>query len=626
MGHACIECAIGSAGLLAAGNPDAAWRAASAEAGPLDQLGRAQAELLRARIAFTSGADDAARRLFHVAKRLEPLDIDLARDAYLDALGATMLVSATARCDPTEVARSALIVRPAGTSRLTDLLLDGIARQLTEGLTAAAPTLCRAVTALVDDESSTLVGLAGGWLASHVAGLLLQHDLQRKLAHRHVRVVRGAGAVAVLPQILTQLVEIHLREGKLVVADGLMRELEAAGDTALSEATVQAAVLIAAYRGREEEGQRLMAEARIRRCASVRRFGAFAVEFADLLLNNGLGRYKDGLRSGRRVLQHLEAAGQAPWVLPELVEAAARAGAADDAAAALRRLAESARISGTEWALGLEARCRALLSSGSAAEQRYLEAVARLHGTSCRVDLARAHLLYGEWLRRAGRRVDARQHLRTAQDLFSDMDIEAFGERARRELRATGETVRKRVVETRDDLTPQEQEIARLARDGLSNPEIGGRLFLSRRTVEWHLRKIFVKLGITSRFSLCDALPGSIGMEACADRARNEQITGDEVRRRPVEVRDDLTAQERQIARLARDGLSNPEIGARLFLSPRTVEWHLRKVFMKLDIHSRWQLSDALSSSDAELVPANSGLRQGRLLEIGSCAPDRVAV
>jgi DNA-binding NarL/FixJ family response regulator len=242
------------------------------------------------------------------------------------------------------------------------------------------------------------------------------------------------------------------------------------------------------------------------------------------------------------------------------------------------------------------------------------------------VDLARAHLLYGEWLRRAGRRVDARQHLRTAQELFSDMDIEAFGERARRELRATGETVRKRLVETRDDLTPQEQEIARLARDGLSNPEIGGRLFLSRRTVEWHLRKIFVKLGITSRFSLCDALPASIDMEACADQARNEQITGDEVRRRPVEIRDDLTAQERQIARLARDGLSNPEIGARLFLSPRTVEWHLRKVFMKLDIQSRWQLSDALSSSDAELVPADSGLRQGRLLEIGPCPPDRVAV
>ena len=164
-------------------------------------------------------------------------------------------------------------------------------------------------------------------------------------------------------------------------------------------------------------------------------------------------------------------------------------------------------MSGTEWALGLEARCRALLSDGSAADHLYVDAIARLDTTSCRVDLARAHLLYGEWLRRSGRRVDARGHLRTADDMLSDMGVEAFAERARRELRATAETARKRVVETRDDLTPQEKEIARLARDGLSNPEIGARLFLSRRTVEWHLRKIFVKLGITSRFCLGDALP-----------------------------------------------------------------------------------------------------------------------
>ena len=196
------------------------------------------------------------------------------------------------------------------------------------------------------------------------------------------------------------------------------------------------------------------------------------------------------------------------WALTELIEAAARCGQTELAADALERLAAPRRAAGTDWALGIEARCRALLSEGDAAEHLYREAIERLGRTRLRPELARAHLLYGEWLRREGRRVEAREQLRTAHELFAAIGMEAFAERARRELLATGERVRKRTVETRDELTAQEEQIARLARDGLSNPEIGARLFLSPRTVEWHLRKVFSKLGINSRIALHDALPG----------------------------------------------------------------------------------------------------------------------
>jgi ATP/maltotriose-dependent transcriptional regulator MalT len=189
-------------------------------------------------------------------------------------------------------------------------------------------------------------------------------------------------------------------------------------------------------------------------------------------------------------------------VVPELIEAAARTGHADVAAGALQRLTETTQPSGNDLALGVEARCRALLSDGETADRLYQEAIDRLGRTQLRPDLARAHLLYGEWLRRQGRRVDARQHLRIAYDMLTAIGMAAFAERARRELTATGETVNKRTVETPDQLTAQETLIARMARDGLSNAEIGAQLFLSTRTVEWHLRKVFTKLGVSSRRQL----------------------------------------------------------------------------------------------------------------------------
>jgi DNA-binding CsgD family transcriptional regulator len=491
-----------------AGDTDGAVRGVVvAEAGPLDQLGRARAAFLRARIDSDSDEDDAARRLFEAGRRLEPLDIELARDAYLEALEATIRLSRTPGRDALEVARAAVAARRTDAPRPTDLLMDGITARVTDGLAAAEPRLRRAVTALADDVSSTGLGVAAGWLASQAACMLWEDDLRKTIVERHVRIARNAGARPLLGQALTQRIEIHLREGELVEADAVMRELDSAAGPAAGEASRQVAMLTAAYRGRDEDARRLIAEARTASSPASRGAGAFLIEFAELLLDNGLGRYADALHSSRCALEDSEAVGWAHWALPELVEAAARAGAVDEAATALRRLGESARISGTDLALGLAARSRALLSDGPEAEQSYVEALALLGRTHLRPELARAHLLYGEWLRRENRRVDARAQLRAAHEQFTSIGMEAFAQRAHRELEATGEKARKRTAETRDELTAQECQIARMARDGLSNPEIGARLFLSPRTVEWHLRKIFVKLGITSRFALGDALP-----------------------------------------------------------------------------------------------------------------------
>jgi DNA-binding CsgD family transcriptional regulator len=234
------------------------------------------------------------------------------------------------------------------------------------------------------------------------------------------------------------------------------------------------------------------------------------IQFCQLvsgILYNGLGRYEKAQPEARQASEHAPELYISAWALPELIEAASRTGQTQLAADALDRLAEATSVAETDWGLGIHARSRALLSDGEDAEAAYREAIERLGRTPLRPELARTHLLYGEWLRREGRRADARAQLRTAHDMFDTIGMEAFAERARRELAATGETARQRTVEARDTLTPQEAQIALLAREGLSNPEIGARLFISPRTVQYHLGKVFTKLDITSRGQLRQALP-----------------------------------------------------------------------------------------------------------------------
>jgi ATP/maltotriose-dependent transcriptional regulator MalT len=286
------------------------------------------------------------------------------------------------------------------------------------------------------------------------------------------------------------------------------------GQIAFTEATGMrlapySELVVLALRGSEGEASALIG-ATIRQAADWGQgLAALVAHWAAAILYNGLGRYEDACEAALEASSDRLDVFAAVWALPELIEVSARRGAAEVAREALQRLAETTRPAGTDFGLGVEARSRALLSEGEAAERLYREAIDRLGRTRLRPELARAQLLYGEWLRREGRRVDARVQLPTAHELFAGMGMEAFGERAHRELVATGEKVRKRNAETRDELTPQEWQIARLARDGLSNPEIGARLFLSPRTVEWHLRKVFSKLGISSRRELADALPSS---------------------------------------------------------------------------------------------------------------------
>jgi DNA-binding CsgD family transcriptional regulator len=266
-----------------------------------------------------------------------------------------------------------------------------------------------------------------------------------------------------------------------------------------------ARLLLAGFRG--DEAMPTLAETMGLMAATRGDGGLLTVgEYARALLYNGLGRYDAALPLAERASAR-DGVIYSLFARPELVEAATRSGQTELAADALERLAERTRAAGTDWALGIEARSRALLSSGRDADALYLEAVDRLGRCRVRPDLARAHLLYGEWLRRAGRRVDAREQLRTAHGMFTAIGMQAFAERARTELSATGGTVRRRREEARDDLTAQERQIAELARAGLSNPEIGSRLFLSPRTVEWHLRKVFGKLGVSSRHELATVLP-----------------------------------------------------------------------------------------------------------------------
>jgi RNA polymerase sigma factor (sigma-70 family) len=306
----------------------------------------------------------------------------------------------------------------------------------------------------------------------------------------------------VLPMALNSRAGQQVTFGELDAADSLIAEVQVVTEATGAQFAAYADMGLTAYRGREAHGLALIdgwVDDAVSRGEGT---GLTVGRWACAVFCNGFGRYEEALAAAREASARPEEIGLATWALVELIEAASRSEKPEPAAEALERLSETTQASGTDWALGIEARSRALASEGDTAESLYVEAIDRLRRAPSAVDLARAHLVYGEWLRRQRRRVDAREQLRIADEMLTAIGVEAFAQRAERELRATGETARKRMVETIDQLTPQERQIAQLARDGLTNPEIGGQLFISPRTVQYHLHKVFAKLDITSRNQL----------------------------------------------------------------------------------------------------------------------------
>ena len=476
--------------------------------GPLEALPRARAGLLRGRAAFGSrDGRDAPALLIAAARELEPLDPLTARDALLEALSAGLFAGRLAGdVGIREVARAARCA-PTSHGRQQDLLLDGLTSVITDGHRAGAPLLRRAISTFRTSRLPFAEEVRWLWPAVHGAGDLWDDQAWEELGERHVALARNAGALSILPIALNARIGLHLFAGELTTAASLVEEAAAVTEATGSGLPPYGSVALAACRGDEAEALAVIEAVRAEIGPRGDGMGLTLVEHAEARLFNGLGRYSEACVPAQRGAAHPAELGFATWSLVELVEAAARSDQSALATDALERLARTTSPSGTAWAVGVEARSRALVSQGVEAERWYREAIDRLATTRVRGEHARAHLLYGEWLRRSGRRVAAREQLRTAHGMFADMGMEAFAERARRELVGTGERMRARGVETRDELTPQELQIAQLARDGLSNPDIGAQLFLSPRTVEWHMKKVFTKLGIKSRMALHDALP-----------------------------------------------------------------------------------------------------------------------
>ncbi|MFJ5899750.1 ATP-binding protein [Streptomyces sp. NPDC093064] len=481
---------------------------AATEAERLDPLQRARAELLRGHIAFASGLGNTAPRLLlKAAEQLVPLDVGLARETYLTAWMAAVCAGglATEGSLP-DVCRAARRVPRSPQPDKPELILDAISAVITDGPAAVEPALRHVVSAFTAAETTPEESLRWGWFAHAAAIALWDHSAWRSMQEREAEVMRAAGAHGLLPIVLSTLATVTAWSGDFTAAATMIAEAEMVCDATRAPAALFAPIVLACLRGDENTAVPLI-EASVQdgRTSGTGVFLTYA-NWAASILYNGLGCYEDALASATRSRDSAPYLFVANWTLPELIEAAVRSGHPDLAHSALAQLTASAVPGGTDVGLGLLARSRALLSDSESAEPLYSEAIDRLSRTPLRPELGRAHLLYGEWLRRAGRRTDARVQLRTALDLLAGMGVEAFAERARRELLATGERVRRHGAEAVDSLTAQEALIARLARDSLTNAEIAAQLFLSPRTVEWHLRKVFGKLGIASRRELTSAL------------------------------------------------------------------------------------------------------------------------
>jgi len=488
---------------------DALSLLAMAETGALSDLERARVALLRAQTAFVATrGSNAPPLLLEAALRLATLDPTLARETYLDALSAAMFAGRFAGPGGSalEVAQAASAAPPTHAPRGSDLLLDALATLFSDTYESAVPILRRAQAAFSTDESA-IEQLRWLWLATIASVQLWDDTGWETLSERHVRLARRTGALNDLPLALTQRVYMHLLAGELTAAASLVDEIEAATDAIGGTLAPYGKVGLAALRGREVEAVDLIGRTRTEVTRRGEGIGVSVVDWAEAVLYNGLARYEDARSAALRVVDHQDL-NPSTWVMPEVIEAAVRAGTPELAAHTHRRLVDMTRVSGTDWALGVAARSEALLVEDQRAEELYVYAIKRLGRTRIRADLARAHLLYGEWLRRERRRLDARTQLRTAHDLFSDFGMEAFAERARVELEATGEHARRRTVDTLAQLTPQEAQISRLVAQGNTNREIAAQLFISPSTVEYHLRKVFRKLGVKSRTQLANRLRG----------------------------------------------------------------------------------------------------------------------
>src|SRR5215208_2840935 len=462
-----------------------------AEALTPDELQAAHAELLRGQIAFASSMGTTAPPLLlSAAQRLERLDPDLARETYLDAWGAALFAGRFASAGSrVEVARAAASApRPTGPLRTADLVLDALSTLFTEGPAAAAPLLRRATAIFADEASPAQENFRWGWLTTNLANLLWDEESWHAISARNLKEARDAGALARLPIDLADWGILCAWCGDFGAAAVAIAEAAAIQRATGSDIAPYAQLVLSALRGQTDALP--LIESTIRDAETGGQgLGVQWAEWVSAILFNGLGRYDRALASAQRAAEETPQLQVAPWASTELIEAAVHTGRRDLATDALELVMAATAASSTDWGRGMQARCRALFSEGESAERLHREAIERLGRTRRRPELARAHLLYGEWLRRENRRVDARVQLRAAHDQFASIGMEGFADRARAELQVTGEKVRKRTVETRDDLTAQERQIAALAGRGLSNPEIAARLFLSPRTVEWHLRK-----------------------------------------------------------------------------------------------------------------------------------------
>ena len=498
----------------AAGALDAALELlVAAQAGPPDALRTAEVERLRGLITFVQrGASTGAQLLLGAARRLESLDAPLARETYLEALGAAIWAGDLDNPGGMRAAAEAALAAPPAPDppRAVDVMLDAFALRLTAGYGPAAPLLARALElglalGVADDDVDRWRWLGGGRAISIAALELWDAESAHALAAVQAQFARDAGAPVHLQYALNFLATTHLLAGELATAARLVDEDHLIAEVTGNPPAAYAAMMLAAWQGQEAPALELIEATS--QAATARGLGRMdnLAAYASSVLYNGLGRHDAARNAAWRAFQR-DQLGLGPLVVPELAEAAARTGDLALVRAALDWLSERTRVTSSGWALGIEARVRALLRQGDVADRLYRESIAHLGRTRVRVELARAHLLYGEWLRRRRRRLDAREQLRTAHEMLDAMGVEAFAERARRELQATGQTARKRTVETPEMLTAQEAVVARLARDGLSNPEIGAKLFISARTVLYHLRKVFAKLDVSSRGQLDRAL------------------------------------------------------------------------------------------------------------------------